>query len=589
MRDVNRHTDDVDAEKLDGPKIDRRTTVKLLGAAGFTGLATSLAGCAGSEGQEETTQGTETGTSTPTADRAGGEITAGILGDTVNFLDPHRVGTSREMRVHSNVFSGIVKLNRDAEIVGDLAEDWSVPDDTTYVFQLADGATFHNGDTLDAQAAKWSLDRLRDFDESQHQGKLGNVTGIEASGNELTINLENPQAPFITFLLGGVGRAGAIVHSSAEEDRDEYNRMPIGSGPFQITGRNSGESITLERFEDYWKTDVNGNQLPYLDAIEFELIPEPSTMWSAVSSGQVDIAHEITGQFGEQAGNNPSVEVQNARRAQWLGMRMLARNPADDPEYARAASRGDLNVPDLGDDIPTANQNVRKAVAMAINREEIVNRGFFGYAEPAHQLYNPITFMYEEQPEPGHYHDPERARELLDEAGYTGSPRFQAEMVSLPIYERAATVIQQQLSNVGIDVTINLLEPSVYWGSEGVRGFDTLFGLVRGSGDVDPWMSHWRQFGEPHAVSDKGDETFGSEKLSLWHNDEFDELIIEDARTPDVEQRRELLSQAMDIFVDEAPVSMLVFTQTPVVQSPSLRNVSTPAGLRYYDRAYLAE
>lgn len=575
--------DGFEKQDLEGPKIDRRTTIKLLGAGGFSGLAASLA-----ERTKAETQSEMAGQANIEAQQAGGEIKAGILGDAVNFLDPHRVGSSREIRVHANLFSGLVKLNQNAEIVGDLAQDWSLPDETTYVFELVDGASFHNGDTLDAQAAKWSLERLLNFEESQHRGKLEAVSGIEADGNELTLNLEQPQAPFITFLTGGMGRAGAIVHESAEDDREEYNRMPIGSGPFEITDRSAGESITLEKFDDYWKTDENGNQLPYLDRIEMELIPEPSTMWSAVQSGEIDITHQITGQFGQQAENIPQLAVDSASTGQWTAMRMMTSNPADNPEYAKAATRGELNpVPDLGD-VPTANKTVRQAIAMAIDREQLVETGFFGFAEPAHQLYNPVQFMHEDNPEPGHYYDPERAEELLDQTEYTGDPRFQAELVSLPIYERMATVIQEQLGNVGIDVTVSLLEPSIYWGSDGIRGYNTLFGIARGSSDIDPWMSHWRQFGHTNEISGKGNSTFGAEKFNLWHNDEFDELIIEDASTPSQERRRELLSQAMDIFIEESPVAMLVFPTPPVVRTQRLQNVGIQAGLRDYSQAYLS-
>jgi peptide/nickel transport system substrate-binding protein len=516
----------------------------------------------------------------------GGEITAGLLTDGVTSLDPHRVGISHQIKIMQNIFSGLVRMNQNAEIVGDLASDWSLPDSTTYVFDIVDDATFQNGDPCDAEAIKWSLERLMAFEQSQHAGKVSGVSGIEVSGNELTINLNEPETAFISYLTTGPGRAGAIVHPSAEENRDEYNRMPIGSGPFRITGRSSGESITLQRFKNYWKNDEEGNQLPYLDQVNIRLIPEPSTMWTAVSSGDIDIASRITGQFGRQARNVDSLAVESKSTGQWTMLRMMTKNPADNPEYAQAATRGTLNpVPDLGDDIPTADARVRRAVSKALDREALSQKGFFDFAITAHQLYNPVTFMYEENPDRGQFYAPEEAKQLLDEAGYTGDPRFKAEMVTSPTYERVATAIKSQLSEVGIAVTINILQPSIYYSSDGVRGFNTLFGIGTGASDIDPWMSHWRQLGYSNEVSGKGDETFGSEKYNLWHDEKFDDLIIEDSQTPDQERRKELLSQAMDIFVEQSPWAMAVFSAPPVVRNKNLNNVGTQVGLMSFARA----
>ncbi|TKX84129.1 ABC transporter substrate-binding protein, partial [Halorubrum sp. SS5] len=94
---------------------------------------------------------------------------------------------------------------------------------------------------------------------------------------------------------------------------------------------------------------------------------------------------------------------------------------------------------------------------MAIDREELVSTAYFGFAEPAHSLINPaIAWAYQEQPENAQMYNPERARELLDEAGYTGEPRFSGSILGTPTDERVMTVLQQQLSNVGIDATLDV-------------------------------------------------------------------------------------------------------------------------------------
>ena len=145
--------EDIERADLEGPKIDRRTTVKLLGAAGMTGLA----GCTGGDGSSggdggdggsgdggsgdgsSGDGGSETDSPAASDASRGGSIEAGWAFDAVEMLDPHYVDVYQQITIFSNIFSGIVKINRDGEIVGDLAEDWTLPDETTYEFTLREG------------------------------------------------------------------------------------------------------------------------------------------------------------------------------------------------------------------------------------------------------------------------------------------------------------------------------------------------------------------------------------------------------------------------------------------------------------------
>jgi oligopeptide/dipeptide ABC transporter ATP-binding protein len=129
-----------------------------------------------------------------------------------------------------------VKIGPDGAIVGDLASDWSLPDGSTYVFDLKEGATFHNGDPLGAAAVKASFERLMGLDDSPHLGKVEQIESVTAEDETtLRISLSEVVGPFISFLTCGPGRAGTIVHApSATENPDEYNRMPVGSGAVEL-------------------------------------------------------------------------------------------------------------------------------------------------------------------------------------------------------------------------------------------------------------------------------------------------------------------------------------------------------------------
>jgi peptide/nickel transport system substrate-binding protein len=577
-----------DTDDLEGPRIDRRTATKLLAAGGLTGLA----GCSGSDSGASDDDGDSTdsgggdGTdteSTSSGGSSGGSITAGWDIDQIEYLDPHYIDKGQEIYLSSNIYSGLVKIGSDGAIVGDLASDWTLPDSSTYVFDLKEGATFHNGDPLDAAAVKASIERLLSLDDSPHLGKVSSVESITAEdATTLRISLSDTVGPFISFLTRGPGRAGTIVHApSATENPDEYNRMPVGSGAFELTDRESGEYLQLEAHDGYFDTDSEGNALPYLDSVRINLIPEPSTMWTAMRGGEIDYSISIPPQNAGQAESMGNLDVVGTNPGAWFCIAPLCNDPADVEWQQYASGAGEATDKWANEDLPTTDVRVRQAIAMAIDREALIERAFFGYAEPAHSVFNPaIAWLYEEEPDPGQYYDPETAKQLLDEAGYTGDPRMSLSLLGMPGDERRMTVVQQMLSEVGIEVELNVQQSSAYW--DNLYRYENELVMYNGFVDIDPWMSLWKQLKTPVESG-----SAGAWQANLYQNPDFNSLLEEDYRTSDPDTRTELLRQVEDLFLEDAAWAMTTFPLIPKASTTSLTGVGNQAGISNFHTASL--
>ncbi|MFB6255975.1 MAG: ABC transporter substrate-binding protein, partial [Haloplanus sp.] len=233
------------------------------------------------------------------------------------------------------------------------------------------------------------------------------------------------------------------------------------------------------------------------------------------------------------------------------------------------------------EELPTADKRVRKAISMAIDREALVKRAFFGYAEPAHSVFNPaLAWLYEEEPDPGQYYDPEAAKQLLDEAGYTGDPRMSLSLLGTPGDERRMTVIQEMLSQVGIEVQLNVQQSSAYW--DNLYQYENELVMYDGYVDIDPWMSLWKQLKTPVKNG-----SAGKWQANLYSNPEFNRLLEQDYGTSDQAKRKEILRQAEKIFVEDTPWAMTTFPLIPKASTSELTGVGNQAGLSNFHTARL--
>jgi peptide/nickel transport system substrate-binding protein len=559
--------DGVPKSKLDGPQIDRRTALKLLGG---TGAAVALAGCSGNGGSGGTDDGssggsggTDDGSSGGDGGRYGGSVSYSILQDSFGHLHPFMINQAEDLIVTGNVVSHLWKYDQNFNIYGDVAEDWEYTAPDTLEIQIRDNVTVHPpyGGNFDAEDMKYSMNLFGDVERGPESGQRDRFVDTIEVIDDYRIRLNMPQA-FGAFVPLVTARQdlGWVVPPAVYEDKgfDGMEQKPAGTGPFYISERSPGDSITLVRHEDYHLTDDNGNQLPYVDEIEFSLIPEASTQLSALRSGDIEAANIMSWETFQSAQNSSDLEIITRPRGGWTGIAPLTQNPAkvaeENPEYLAAA--GYYDDPGQYRDFspPTTDVRVRRAMAKAIDRQDVVNRGFFGESVTNHNIWPRTVGDYLWAPdeagstirdEPGQVYDPEGARQLLDEAGYTGSPRMELDMIVRTREQRLAVVAQDNLSDVGIKVNLQALQSAQFW--QEVYSYTYPLVFYSQNGQPDPWSSVFRQYSTPMEGTNAGVWQKG-----LWFDEEFTEAAAEMNRyEPGSEERLALCKTMEDRFFDE--------------------------------------
>ncbi|MFC4355678.1 ABC transporter substrate-binding protein [Chryseomicrobium palamuruense] len=450
-------------------------------------------------------------------------------GDSVN-LDPISVTDGESFKVTQNVFETLVNFGeQDTTINPGLAHDWEVSEDgLTYTFLLEEGVKFHDGTDFNAEAVVANFERWASGTADKYYyyksmfGGFGDEEGhvIESVTADddytVTFTLKRPQAPFLKNIA--MSPFGMGSPTAFEAAGDSFGDNPVGTGPFKFVEWKRNDSITIEKFEDYWQEG-----LPKLDRVVFRAIPDNSTRLNALLTGEIDLADGVN---PTDAG---SIEGDSA---------------------LQLFERPSMNIGYLGltnTRPPFDNVLVRQAMNHAIDRQAIVDAFFEGRAEVAVNPMPPSISGYNDQIE-GYAYDPERAKELLAEAGLPDG--FEMELWAMPVPRpympdgmKVAEVMQKNLADVGITAEIVSFEWATYL--EKAR-----------NGEADAFMLGW--------TGDNGDadnflyvlldgDNIGSNNYTYYDNEELHDLLIAAQSEVDENKRNELYMQAQEIIHEDAP------------------------------------
>lgn len=463
---------------------------------------------------EETTAPAETTPAETTpAEPAGEDLSFVVgIGQDLPILDGRLPGgNAAAFSALRHITDPLVFFTADGELVPMLAESWERVDDLTWRFALREGVTFHNGEPWNAEAAKFSIDQAIDPDlKAWHRFASGSVLAGAEVVDEYTVDITtqtpNPSLPNVLTAIDMVppGYVG--------ESQENQNTAPVGTGPFKFVSFTPRSELVLERNDDYW------GELPSISDLTFRIIPEASTRVAALQAGEVQLINSLSPEnLSTLEGAGAKIESSATTRTVMIALR--------------------------SDQGPLTDPLVRQAMNYAVNKEEIVEALLNGIATP---LTGPMATTLpgaRTDLEPYSY-DPDKARALLEEAGYAGEPiKLAVGAGRYPNDDLVGLAVADQLTAVGLNIDYIALDYAAML-EETAKKKDMTY---------NAWYQGW---GASLLLSaELLNAFFAGEKASLplfYSNPEYTAAMEAYASATDDDARNEALAEAQRVVWEDA-------------------------------------
>lgn len=431
--------------------------------------------------------------------------------------------------ISQNIFNKLVTLNNNYEICPDLAKSWEIsPDGLTYTFSLFENIKWHDGVEFTSNDVKWSIEAVQEFN-GRMKNEWSAIEKIECPDkNTVILKLSRPDAALLGFLAWYANQImPAHIYEGTDWTTNPANQKPIGTGPFKFVEWKQGVSIELERNEDYFKDP------PYLERLIFKIIPDETTAYQSLLNGEIDVLGTTI----------PVSETQN-----------INNNPLFNYVEYRAISSYYIGF-NFSRDYIASNLALRQAIAMCINREEIIKRAFNGNAAPALNFYPSLIAWASNSDDQVPQYNIDGANKLLDDAGMTKDSNGNRIKLDIVVFQGQnitdmCTILKEDLKKIGVDLNIIQLEMAAW--TPRIRQ-DMNFDLAITNGFQGPDPSNMKgRF-----------STNGANKISgTYGNPELDELLNQAAEVSDQAERGILYKKAQKIMSEELPIVPIVELNT---------------------------
>ncbi len=463
-----------------------------------------------------------------------------IIESSPTNLDP-RVGIDAQSeRIDALIFDDLLDRDEHLNVTPGLAERWEIPDPLTYIFHIRRGVKFHDGRPLTSRDVKWTFDSmLQGRIRTTRAAAYRYVDHVEAPDDDTVVF--RMKEPYSTLLWNLSDGAMGIVPYGA---LTEMSSHPVGSGPFRFVSAEQDKEVIVERNDAYW------GEKPHVLGLRFAVVPDTTTRALELRKGSADIAsNALTSDMVLALAKEPNLVVQHA------------------PGTVLSYLAFNLRDPILRD------VRVRQAFAYAIDRRPMIQYLWRDFARPADSILPPQSWAYDADV-PKYGFDPEKARQILDGAGYVlvNGVRFHLTMKTSTeeTTRLMVAVLQQQLRDVGIALDIRTFEFATFF-ADVTSGAYQMYSLRWIGGNEDPdifeYAFHSDKF-PPHGAN-----------RSFYVNPRLDALIKEGRSETDPGRRKAEYADIQMILATDLPYINLWFLDNVLVHTRRVRNMSlNPSG-----------
>lgn len=492
-------------------------------------FVTVVAACSGNNGNANNPNNEGGQTTEP---KQGGNLIIAVASDPV-ILNPNYAGDRVSLTINQALFSPLFQVS-EGEKTYYLAKGLELSEDgLTYTLTLRDDAKWHDGQPVIADDVIFTIEKI--VDETQNSFLRenffvgGKAIQVEKTDDH-TVNFLLPQVSpaFEATLVQVFPIPKHVFENEANLEKSEKNNAPIGSGPFKFKEYKTGEYVALERFDDYY------GGAPYLDAVTYRIAKDTNTANLALQNGEIHVKYIDPQDVATiEATNNFAIYPYQEGRLAYLNIN-------------QNSNTGLLK-----------NADVRKAIAYALNREELIQVAYTSgeYADPAHSFLTPDGLFHTNEVTSYEY-DPEKAKELFAAAGANNKKLRFIVQSGNKAQEAVSLYVQQKLGEVGVTVDLQSMDSSAF-----VQKF-----VATDAADYELAMTGYIMGYDPDAyriifMSD------GSSNYSHVNNAQLDELFLAGAGEGDPAKREEIYKEAQELIASEAIQYPIAYTKTIVAVS----------------------
>jgi peptide/nickel transport system substrate-binding protein len=442
------------------------------------------------------------------------------LAEDPDVLDPTLARTFVGRIVFAALCDKLFDIDEHLTIVPQLAESYQwAADSKALTIKLRPGVTFHDGEKLDAEAVKYSLERHKTMAGSNRRGELAPLASVDVV-DPMTVRL-NLSAPFSPLLAQLADRAGMIVSpKAAKAEGDKFGAHPVCAGPFRFVERVAQDRIVLERFPNYWNKGA-----VHLDRIVYLPIPDSTVRLANLRSGQLDFIERLAPSDVPQVKGDSRFKMTKITEIGYQGITI------------------NVGKSDLAQKNPLGRDpRVREAFELALDRDGIVQVAMDGEADVGNQWVAPTNAFYAKNV-PIPKRDLARAKALLKEAGVT-NPSFTLMTPTTADAQRIAQVVQAMAREAGFDVKIQSTE------------FATSLDMAD-KGQFDAYVLAWSGRADPDGNIFSFDACKQPLNYAGYCKPDVDDILKRSRTTLDVNERKKLYADLAAIALKDRPIVYL--------------------------------